>query len=159
MTTGYSVSQKALHWAAVVLFALQWWTSRAVLRTHQPHLLGHSVDPSDPLLHKPHIYGGIAMLALVACRLMLRMRRCVPPLPLTVPHWAAATARWTHVTMYAMLIGLTATGLITPYVWFGMGIAHRALVYGLYLLIGAHILAVIWHDAFRRVGILRRMTR
>ena len=140
------------------MLPLQWWTSRAVLRTHEIHLIGHKIDPFDLTLHKAHIYGGVAILALTACRLALRGRDGALALPDSVPRWIEAPAKTAHLAMYATLVALTATGLVTTYVWFGMNVAHLLLVYWLYLLLGAHVGAVIWHDTFHRAGLFRRMT-
>ena len=159
MITSYSTPQKALHWATALLLVLQWWTSRAVLRTHEVHLIGHKIDPFDLTLHKLHIYGGVAVLGLTASRLALRRRQGVPLLPLDIPRWMASMAQAAHWAIYATLCGLVITGLITTYLWFGMNAAHRMLVYWLYLLIGAHVAAVIWHDTIHRAGLLRRITR
>ena len=158
MSRKYSTAQKLLHWATVLLLVSQWWTSRAVLRSHEMHGLIHKIDPFDLVLHKLHIYGGMLILALVATRLALRFRIGVPPLPVTVPRWSAQSAKVAYILIYATLIGLTLTGLVTSYLWFGMAIAHQALVYGLYALITLHVSAVIWHDTSHRTGLLRRMT-
>ena len=158
MSHKYSTAQKLLHWATVLLLVSQWWTSRAVLRTHEMHGLIHKIDPFDLVLHKLHIYGGVLMLALVGARLALRWRVGVPPLPVTVPRWSARSAKVAYFLIYATLIGLTLTGLVTSYLWFGMAIAHQTLVYGLYALITLHVSAVIWHDTFHRTGLLRRMS-
>ena len=157
MQLSYSATQKALHWTSVLLIIGLWWTSRAVLRTHEIHLIGHPVDESDLFQHKLHIYGGVLMLGLVAARLALRWRTGVPPLPPAIPGWSTKVAQLAYFLVYSSLIGLTLTGLVTTYLWFGMSAAHRALVYGLYALAVLHVSAVIWHDIFHRAGLLRRM--
>jgi cytochrome b561 len=158
MILGYSAAQKFLHWMTVLLLVMQWWTSRAVLRTHEIHLIGHKTDPFDLTLHKFHIYGGIAVFALTVCRILLSLCQGSPALPIVVPRWSAIAASTAHLIIYGILFGLTLTGLITTYIWFGMGVVHRALVYALYLLIAAHVGAVFWHDVFHRAGLLQRMT-
>ena len=157
MPSQYSNAQKALHWASLLLIIGLWWTSRAVLRTHEIHLIGHHVDPGDLLQHKLHVYGGVLMLGLVVARLALRWWTGVPPLPATVPGWSAKSAKLAYVLIYATLVGLTLTGLVTTYLWFGMSTAHRALAYGLYALITLHLSAVVFHDAFHGTRLLRRM--
>ena len=157
MPNQYSIPQKALHWATVLLIIGMWWTSRAVLRTHEIHFIGHHVDAGDLFQHKLHVYGGVLMLALVAARLMLRWFLGTPPLPACIPAWSAKSAKLTYFLIYGTLVGLTLTGLVTTYLWFGMSIAHRALVYALYGLIAMHLSAVVFHDAFHRAALLRRM--
>ena len=79
MRTQYSFLQKSLHWATVLLLLAQWWTGRAVLRTHNAHAVGQQIEPSDLILHKLHTFGGVLILLVVACRLMLRFREGAPP--------------------------------------------------------------------------------
>ena len=153
----YSSAQKALHWATVLLIISLWWTSRAVLRTHEIHLIGHHANQGDLFQHKLHVYGGVLMLGLVAARLVLRYRLGTPPLPPAIPGWSAKAAKLAYFLVYSTLFGLTLTGLVTTYLWFGMSVAHRALVYTLYALAALHVSAVIWHDTFHRAGLLRRM--
>ena len=157
MRVSYSAAQKALHWSTVLLIIGLWWTSRAVLRTHEIHLIGHHVDEGDLFQHKLHVYGGVLMLALVAARLVLRYRLGTPSLPPAIPGWSAKAAKLAYFLIYSTLTGLTLTGLVTTYLWFGMSTAHRALVYGLYGLITLHISAVLLHDVFHRAGLLWRM--
>ena len=158
MTASYTATQKALHWITALLIPLQWWTSRAVLRTHEIHAFGRRTDPFDLTLHRLHIYTGVAVLALTLWRIALRIRLGAPPLPAALPNWVVKAAFTAHMLTYAVLVGLTLTGLITTYVWFGMGAAHRALVYVLYLFIVAHVVATIWHEAHGE-GVLGRMLR
>ena len=157
MRLTYSAAQKALHWASVLLIIGLWWTSRAVLRTHEIHTIGHHVDPGDLFQHKLHVYGGVLMLGLVVARLALRHRLGTPALPPAIPGWSANSAKFAYFLIYATLISLTLTGLVTTYFWFGMSVAHRALVYGLYGLIALHLSAVFFHDVFHGAGLLRRM--
>ena len=158
MTASYTATQKALHWITALLIPLQWWTSRAVLRTHEIHAFGRKTDPFDLTLHRLHIYAGVTVMALTLWRIALRIRHGAPPLPAAVPGWVAKAAWAAHMLIFALLIGLTLTGLVTTYLWFGMSVAHRALVYGLYLFIFAHVLATVWHEA-RGQGVLGRMLR
>ncbi|SEE38093.1 cytochrome b561 [Rhizobiales bacterium GAS188] len=155
--TGYTALQKSLHWATVLMIALQWWTSGAVLRTHEFHPLGHRPDPADLFLHKVHIYGGVAVLGLVGARLFLRWRHGTPLPPPMLSARVASLARSAHVILYAVLTGLVLTGLITTYFWFGMGRVHKGLVTVLYVMVTVHVGAVIWHDFVQRIGLLRRM--
>jgi cytochrome b561 len=109
------------------------------------------------LLHRLHIYGGVAILGLVLLRLVLRCWQGTPELPSTVPSWSARLAQPAHMAMYAVLAALSVTGLITTYVWFGMSSAHTLLVDVLYVLVSLHVAAAIWHDVAHRAGLLARM--
>ena len=153
----YSTAQKLLHWATVLLLVSQRWTSRAVLRTLEMHGLVHKIDPFALVFHTLHIYCGVLIFAFVAIRLALRFRIGAPPLPVTVPRWSARSAKAAYFLIYATLIGLTLTELVTSYLWFGIAIAHQPLVYGLCALITLHVSAVNWHDTSHRTGLLSRM--
>jgi cytochrome b561 len=136
---------------------MQWYTSSGVLRTHQMHPIYWKPDPYDVLLHRLHIYGGVAILAVVLLRIFLRWWIGVPHAPATLPRWSLALARPAHIAMYAILAGLSLTGLVTSYVWFGMSSLHRLLVNLLYVLVSLHIAAALWHDLRHRAGLNARM--
>jgi cytochrome b561 len=153
----YSSLQIGAHWITALLLVAQWYTSAGVLRTHAVHPIYWKPDPYDVLLHKLHIYGGVAILALVVFRIVLRWRIGVPAAPPDLPRWSVALARPAHLAMYAVLIGLSLTGLVTTYVWFGMNLAHRLLVNLLYVLVSLHVAAALWHDRAHRAGLNARM--
>jgi cytochrome b561 len=153
----YSNLQIVLHWLTALLVAAQWYSSTGVLRTHQMHPIYYRPDPFDILLHRLHIYGGVAVLGLVILRVILRWRWGVPPAPAGIPRWSLALARPAHQALYLTLAALALTGLVTTYIWFGMASVHRTLVYLLYVLLALHVSAAIGHDIIHRAGLLRRM--
>ena len=156
----YSPLRRALHWITVLLILSQWWTSRAVLSTHEHHgMPGHVPDATDMLLHRFHVLGGLAVLVVVMLRLALRLSAGEATLPAAIPGWARTWSRPAHLALYAVLAGLVLTGLIASYLWFPMSRVHGALVKALYGLILLHVGAVILHDVVHRAGLLRRMTR
>jgi cytochrome b561 len=155
--TAYSSLQAGAHWLTALLLVAQWYTSSGVLRTHAMHPIYWKPDPYDVLLHRLHIYGGVTILALVALRIFLRWRIGVPDAPANLPRWSVTLARPAHVSMYVVLIGLSLTGLVTTYVWFGINPAHRLLVNILYVLVSLHVAAAVWHDLIHRAGLTARM--
>lgn len=157
MRSGYSPLQKFLHWLTVLLIIAQWWTSAAIYRTHAHNPFGVQPDPIDLFEHKLHIYGGLLILALTILRLVIRWRTGVPALPDGLSSASEWLARWGHAGLYLILFGLTATGIVTSYLWFGMGRVHELLVKGLYGLVLLHVGATIWHEVVDSVSILRRM--
>ena len=153
----YTPTQKLLHWTTAVLVLLQWWTSSAVLRTHQLHPLWQRPDPRDLFLHKLHVYGGLAVLGVVGARLILRWRKGSPQPPLRLSPRVATIAALAHFGLYAVLLGLVFSGLVTTYLWFGMSQFHKGFVMALYGLLMLHVGAIIWHDCVRRLGVIKRM--
>jgi cytochrome b561 len=155
--TAYSSLQIGAHWVTALLVVAQWYTSGGVLRTHAVHPIYWKPDPYDVLLHKLHIYGGVAVFALVALRIVLRWRIGVPAAPPDLPRWSVALARPAHLAMYVVLIGLSLTGLVTTYVWFWMNLPHRLLVNLLYVVVSLHVVAALWHDLAHQAGLNARM--
>jgi cytochrome b561 len=153
----YAPLQVVAHWLTALLVLMQWYTSGGVLRTHQMHPIYWKPDPYDVLLHRLHIYGGVVILALVMLRLFLRWRIGVPEAPQGLRHWSVALAKPAHLAMYGVLAGLSLTGLVTTYLWFGMGSVHKLLVNLLYLLISVHVAAALWHDLVHRTELNARM--
>ncbi len=157
MRSGYSPLQKSLHWLTVLLVVAQWWTSAAIYRTHAHDPFGVGPDPIDLIEHKLHIYGGLLILGLTILRLAVRWRTGVPALPAGLSLASGRLAHWGHAGLYLVLFGLTATGVVTSYFWFGMGKVHELLVKGLYGLVFLHVAATIWHEFVDRIAILHRM--
>lgn len=157
MRSGYSPLQKSLHWLTVVLIVAQWWTSAAIYRTHAHNPLGVGPDPIDLFEHELHVYGGLFILGLTVLRLSIRWRTGVPALPEGLSPASERLARWGHAGLYLVLFGLTTTGIVASYVWFGMGRVHEFLVKALYGLVFLHVGATIWHEVVDHVPILRRM--
>jgi cytochrome b561 len=155
--SSYSSLQAGAHWLTALLVVAQWYTSGGVLRTHQMQPIYWKPDPYDVLLHRLHIYGGVAILALVVLRIFLRWQIGIPAAPANLPRWSVTLARPAHVAMYVVLAGLSLTGLVTTYVWFGMSSVHRLLVNILYVLVSLHVAAALWHDVAHRAGLNARM--
>lgn len=127
-----------------------------------------------------HKWVGLAVLALAGARILWRRRHPPPALPAAVTGWQAKAAPIVHWTLLALLIALPISGWAMSsaagisIVWFGilrlpdLVPGDRALFealktthYGLSrLLIGVlilHVAAVLYHDLWRRDGVLRRM--
>ncbi|MDI4663722.1 cytochrome b/b6 domain-containing protein [Xanthobacter autotrophicus] len=158
ITTGYSRTQIALHWAVAALVAAQYLFNDAIAEAWSAYVQGKAYG-FDPLV-LAHVAGGVLILALVLWRIALRTTRAAPPLPEREPPALAVLARVTHLAFYAALIGLSATGALA---WFvdvrpAAG-AHNVLKVVLLALIALHVLAVIFHQSVLKSGIMQRMVR
>ncbi len=154
---GYLPIQKLIHWLTVALIVIQWWTSAAIYRTHAPNPLGMKPNPVDLFEHKLHIYTGLFIAAMTVPRFAIRWHYGTPSLPADVNALNRKMARAVHIGFYVTLVSLGASGFITSYLWFGMGIVHQLIVKLLYLLAFLHIGGAIIHVASGHADILMRM--
>jgi cytochrome b561 len=150
--TAYSKPQIWIHWAVVGMIAVQWVTSGAIPRTHNPLL---PATPVDLLLHIAHNYNGMAIGCLVLVRIALRLshstdrqqaRRTPMELAALAVHWG----------IYASLTAQAATGFIASYLWEPAAVVHKAIWNVTLVLIALHVTAAAWHGA-RRDGVVGRM--
>ncbi|WDU64357.1 cytochrome b/b6 domain-containing protein [Pseudomonas poae] len=129
-------------------------------------------------LHKPL---GIAILALVLVRLVVRFSTQQPPLPADLPLWQVLAAKASHVLLYALMLVLPLLGwamisaagdpvMLSSSVQLPalMGAnaplfavlrkAHGYLAYLLFLTVLLHLAAALFHGLIRRDGVLQSMT-
>lgn len=111
----------------------------------------HAPPETDLLLHSVHGWAGWTILALVAARLLLRVRRNGPgcgggeaDLPLRRCRIARIPLR--------VLIALPVTGTLTLCISRGFGPVHSLLAWSLLGLIGLYAAAATWHPFVLRDG-------
>jgi cytochrome b561 len=129
-------------------------------------------------IHKPL---GIGILLLALVRIVVRLRAGAPPLPGDLPRWQAASARASHLLLYALMLAMPLIGWamlsaggypivlwrpvhlppIAPHdaaLYAFLRAAHTWLALLLFLTILAHLGAALFHALIRRDGVLRSMT-
>lgn len=148
----YSLLQIMLHWLVVILIFEQWYTSRAIPRTHNPLL-----PPSDADLmqHAIHTYAGIAIGIVMGIRLMLayasyRQR------PHMYPVLTERLASVVHGGLYLAVLCQAAAGFVTTYLWAPARVFHAYLWDVILILASVHIAAALYH-VIRGDGVFRRM--
>jgi cytochrome b561 len=163
----YSKGMIAIHWVVAVLVVAAWLTAED----------GKRVVGNPPLLH---FSLGLAVLALMVPRLVLRLVDQAPPAQSEQRAWLNFAAKIGHVVLYAFLIGLPLSGwyaasrLGAPVSFFGVSLpAIAAPVQGapdliaeihenagtvILYLAGLHALMACWHQIVLRDGTLRRMS-
>jgi len=128
-----------------------------------------------------HFWTGIVVLGLAAWRLTARLRTSVPPITPALSAWQHLPARGLHLALYAFLLVMPMLGLATawtdgksvllPFTQVALpallapdpSLAHTLEeLHGdigeiFYWVIGAHVLAALYHHWFRRDDTLRRM--
>ena len=128
-----------------------------------------------------HFWVGLTILLLALWRLALRARSPVPPITPALPAWQALPSKLLHLALYLFLVVMPLLGLATA--WSDGRVLlvpftaipipsllpeNRALAHTLeelhgtigeifYWVIGAHILAALYHHFVRRDDTLRRM--
>lgn len=153
---GYSRLQIRLHWAVVVLVALQYVLHEGVARAFDAGMETGSFTLAAPVIG--HFAGGAAILLLALWRLMLRSARGVPEPPAEEPALQKAAARATHAAFYALLLALPVSGAVA---WAmqsaAASTAHEVMRAALMLLILLHVAAALYGQLVKRTGVMDRM--
>lgn len=169
-TTRYTLTAQALHWLTVALIL-------AILPVAWV-MVSLPKGPSQSWMLVVHRSLGVTILAVVAARLIWRARNPPPPLPGGTSRVMELVGRLTHWLLYALLLLMPVSGYLQsasgkPVSYFGLfnlpalpenkGLddaaktLHLVGQWGVYALIGLHVLATVWHVAVRRDGLLSRM--
>lgn len=168
----FAPAARVLHWTmAVLLIAMLFIGAGMVSTVSERHeWLLH--------LHKPL---GIAILALVIVRLLVRWFTRQPPLPADLPAIQKLAARLSHWLLYALMFILPLVGwaMISaagdpvmlgasvqlpailpaePHTFALLRKAHGFLAYLLFLTVLVHLAAALYHGWIRRDGVLQSMT-
>jgi cytochrome b561 len=155
--TGYSTLQIVLHWliAALVLFQLIFGESMEELMEALEE--GGHASAADQALGLAHYWAGLAILALVAIRLVARVLQGTPA-PVNAPAgWMHQAARASHALFYLLLLATPIVGLMSYYLGEPWGDIHAAAKPIFIVLIAVHALAALYHQFWLRDGTLKRM--
>jgi len=152
--SGYSGIQITLHWliALLVLFQLVFGESMTTVVDAAEE--GTVVSPTDQFLGTAHYWVGIAVLALVLLRLIVRLANGAPK---SETGWMAMAATATHWLFYLLLAAVPATGLLAIYVSDEFGDIHSLGKPIFIVLIALHAAAALFHQFFLKDGTLKRM--
>jgi len=154
--TGYSVTQITLHWLVAVLIIAQFVLHDAIVAAWEARTKGLEWE-FGPLV-AVHVFGGVVILLLGIWRLLLRIRRGVPPLPENEHPLLKVAAHVTHWSLYALMILMPLTGLAT---WFGgstlADTIHTTLKFPLLLLFLLHVIGALFQQFVLKTQLLQRM--
>ncbi|MCR9150244.1 MAG: cytochrome b/b6 domain-containing protein [Rhodobacteraceae bacterium] len=155
---GYSRAQIALHWIVAVLIVPQFVLHDGIAAAWDKIEDGIAVG-FDPLV-AGHVFGGIAILALVVWRLALRARRGAPPPPEAEHPALKLVAKATHGGLYLLLIVMPVSGLVA---WFG-GVetaaeAHETMKIALLALVVLHVAGALYQQFVLKTNLMERMKR
>ena len=169
----FSAGARLLHWSMAVLIIAMLFVGVGMVST---------VSQLHTTLLAVHRPLGIALLALVIVRAIVRLVYGAPPLPRDLPAWQRAAAHASHLALYALmaampLIGwsmLSAAGYpvvmfgdvhlppiaprnVTLYAW--LREAHTVFALVLFATVLVHLGAALFHALIRRDGVLATMLR
>lgn len=148
----YTLGQIVLHWAIAALVIWQLVFGEEMEALEHPA----DADSTELFLANSHIWVGIAILALVALRIVLRITQGAPPLEES-SRITALLARATHLAFYVLLVAMPVTGLLAYYGGLPTGGVHELGKPLFIVLIALHVGATLWHQLVRHDGTLRRM--
>lgn len=153
----YRPSQILLHWFVLIGIVVQIAIHEPMVRQTEAVAAGLQPDPADSLLATAHATLGTAILVAVLARLWLRFRYGAPGhAPGTSPAQASA-AGFVHAALYALLLGMAATGMITNAGVADLGDVHFAINVTMILLVVLHAGAALYNQFVRKDGTLARM--
>ena len=172
MTTRYTATAKALHWAmAILIFGLLGLGF---------YMQGLPLSPEKLKLYSWHKWAGVTAFLLVLVRLAWRAAHRPPPLPPAMPPALRFAAHAGHFLLYALMLAVPLTGWLMSSakgfqtVWFGVlpipdllakdkatgdllqGV-HMGLNFLFAAVIAGHIGAALKHHFIDRDDILTRM--
>ncbi|WP_374381552.1 cytochrome b [Dongia sp.] len=152
---GYSGLQILLHWliAALVLFQLIFGESMGEVKDALEQ--GLVPDPAEQTMADAHYWVGIAILVLVALRIIVRVAQGAPAPIGSGPQLLVAKA--IHGIFYLLLIAVPVTGLLAVYVNEEIGEVHEIGKPLFIAFIVLHALGALFHHFKLKDETLRRM--
>ena len=155
---GYSRSKILLRWSLAALVALQFLLNERISEAGEK--IEDGVEAVTGPLVTQHVLTGILILALVAWRIALKFTRGAPNPPESEHPLLQLAARASHIVMNLLLLAMAVTGGLA---WFGgieaLAELHEAGKTLLLLLIGLHVVAVMYHQFVLRTNVMDRMKR
>lgn len=154
---GYSKAQIGLHWLTAALIGFNYLYSEGMGDALDARLEGGPA-PTLGIVPNIHVWVGVAVIALVLLRLVLRMVQGHPPA--AGSGLTALAATWGHRVLYLVLLLVPALGAVT---WFGgldaTGEPHAFMANVILVLAGLHALVAFFHQFVLKDGSLTRMLR
>jgi cytochrome b561 len=151
--TGYSRAQIALHWIIAILIPLAWLSSEGAEEALE------AIEDGATVSFVPHVAFGMAVLALVAVRLILRLTRGVPEPGGTAGSLQVKAADWGHRLLYLMMIAVPLGGISVWFLGLDVGELHGLAANVLMIVALGHALIALYHQYVVKDGLLRRMMR
>ena len=152
-TTGYSGIQIALHWLIAVLIAVAWFTGEGAGDAME------IVKEGGVAGFVPHVAIGLAILALVVVRVLVRLGRGAPAAPGLPGSMSVLAADWGHRLLYLLMIAVPLGGVCTWFLGLDVGELHGLAANILMIVALGHAAMALFHQYVLKDGLLRRMMR
>ena len=157
--TGYSLLQISLHWIIATLVISQLYFGESMTHAFDAAAEATTASAFDTQFASLHYWFGIAILALVGVRLIVRITQGVPPAAVSTPRWSDLAARIAHGLFYFLLVAVPVTGLLGYYVEGPFGDIHAWAKPVFMGLISIHGLAALYQHFWVKDGTLSRMLK
>ena len=148
----HGIVAKTLHWGTMLLLLFAYIDNGDVTNALR-----------NPASMRMEAYLGLGVAAVFALRFvwMQRFNRGASRLPTAAPMWEHWASRLAHYSLYLSVLAIVATGLLIPAAqnWGGPALTrnavdlHEFVTSATLVLIGAHIVAALWHKLVRRDGV------
>ncbi|WP_181700529.1 cytochrome b [Chthonobacter albigriseus] len=155
--TGYSLTQIVLHWAIAALVLFQLVFGESMAEAVEAAEEGEALSAVDQTMASAHYWVGIAILALVAVRLLVRIRTGAPDA--IGEGLSTKIAAGLHHLFYLLLVLVPVTGLMGFYLGDPWGEIHEVSKPVFIVLIAIHAGAALFHAVVLRDETLKRMLR
>lgn len=152
-TTGYSGLQIGLHWLVAILILVAWFTGEGAEEAMEV------VEEGGVAGFIPHVAIGLAILALVLVRVLVRLSRGAPAAPGELGSLSARAADWGHRLIYLLMIAVPLGGISVFFLGLDVGDVHGLAANVLMLVVLGHALMALYHQYVLKDGLLRRMMR
>ena len=117
-TTGYSGLQIGLHWLIAILILTAWFTGEGAEEAMEV------VEEGGVAGFVPHVAVGLAILALVAVRVLVRLGRGAPAAPGMPGSLSVMAADWGHRLIYLLMVAVPLGGISTFFLGLDVGEIH-----------------------------------
>ena len=152
-TTGYSGLQIALHWLVAILIVAAWLTGDGGRDAMDV------VEKGGAAGFVPHVALGLAILALVVIRLLVRLGRGAPAAVGEPGSLAVMASDWGHRLIYLLMIAVPLGGICTFFLGLDVGDVHALAANVLMIVVLGHALMALYHQYVLKDGLLRRMMK
>jgi cytochrome b561 len=152
-TTGYSGIQIALHWLVAILIVIAWFTGEGAEEAMEV------VEEGGTTGFVPHVALGLAILALVVVRVLVRLGRGAPAAPGAPGSLQVLAADWGHRLIYLLMIAVPLGGISTFFLGLEVGEIHGLAANVLMVVVLGHALLALYHQYVLKDGLLRRMMK
>lgn len=153
VASGYTGTQIALHWLIAILIAVAWFTGEGAGEAME------RVEDGGVAGFVPHTAIGLAILALVALRIVVRLGRGAPAAPGVPGSLQVVLADWGHRLIYLLMIAVPLGGVATFFLGIDVGELHGLAANILVVVALGHAALALYHQYVLKDGLLRRMMR